>query len=870
MTQSSPGNERGGESSASFPEWAAAAFLARSPDFQGLIGRALAGEDAKPIDALQAILANVMAHGGQDEATAFLIEAFRQSDDLATMLAIANAVFSAAGAARAAPLWKEYIERGGDDIFAYRNCLQHYLASASTEDDVHSLLAAREVVTAENASFEFLMRLIDILMRKQDFERAYRLCLSVLEKDPFFPPALMIMQEIASLGAPRAAVRYMKSFHQILAFSGPEEAARRIDAHMSEKNQSQAQMFAELCGNAGVEFEDRSWLRWIFWPASNVLDIETADASSVDHVAHHALLVSTSRAIFAWPTAWLNAVAAIKRPCPLTLCLHTVLEAAKETHLLDPARTAEASRRAETPLEHFMVGAALRLNREWEKAADHLNKSLAAGHLSVSLYYELAYSLAQCHRLDEMERLFDRLKSSTPEWIGYLCYNIASRMWNACDLDVLYGLVSRPEREGSLDLSVGEPPFPLRHYAAHYLKTVSIRSLQAENEHFLRQLQPTKLLDHAPKSRSIAPAPVRRKPARVGYFFGMGNAFFQFPVLKFVDRTRFETYFYYHNVREHAPIHQMELDSCDVFRALGGMSDESILDVIRKDDVDLLIVLDCIALKARDRVLLSRPARRIAYYGNVFAPTGNAEVDAIFLPESMAACFEGLDYHEAVLPIPDWLTLVSTQLGRFIEPIEESERDSDDLVIGTAANTRKLTADWFSMVARVMAQVPTARLRIDAPILHTLEILKLHGDARAAGIDPDRLTVKECLYNSKFRERLARIDLALDSFPAGCYFSAIQALSAGVPLLAFPGVTPQGRGAMTVMNGAGVEGLLCATQAEMERRAVELLRNPVELRALRQSLPATMRASRFSDLVASARAWETALDQALALPDRPI
>ena len=123
-------------------------------------------------------------------------------------------------------------------------------------------------------------------------------------------------------------------------------------------------------------------------------------------------------------------------------------------------------------------------------------------------------------------------------------------------------------------------------------------------------------------------------------------------------------------------------------------------------------------------------------------------------------------------------------------------------------------------------------------------------------------------YSINFSERMSHLSLALDSFPMSCYYSAMQVLSAGLPLLTFPGAIPSGRGTATIMNAAGLNDLICRDQADMEAKALALIRRPDILTGVRRLLPGRMRDSKLNDLEAVARAWEAALEQVLALPVR--
>jgi protein O-GlcNAc transferase len=348
----------------------------------------------------------------------------------------------------------------------------------------------------------------------------------------------------------------------------------------------------------------------------------------------------------------------------------------------------------------------------------------------------------------------------------------------------------------------------------------------------------------------------------------MGTSEYVFTPLEFRNRQKYHSILYLHDLVEPAQIAPEHHRAFEEVRPLGALSDDEIVRIMLADDLDLLIVLDCVGHGGKDHVIARRPARRILYYGNVFVPSDLASVDGLIAPATMASCFAKVDGEKAVISIPDWVNLVANLNGRFLEPLPESGDEVPTL--GSIATGYKLNSAWFQMAARVLTRVPEARLRLDVPTVHDSGLRRLHGLAHAAGIDSRRISINFATYGEDFASRLSTISLALDSFPVGSYFSAIQALSAGVPLLTFLGKTPLGLGAATVMNAAGLQDLICADPGAMEERAVALLRAPELLRDLRCGLPQAVRASGLGDFPATAGAWEIALDRGLALPVRQI
>ena len=84
------------------------------------------------------------------------------------------------------------------------------------------------------------------------------------------------------------------------------------------------------------------------------------------------------------------------------------------------------------------------------------------------------------------------------------------------------------------------------------------------------------------------------------------------------------------------------------------------------------------------------------------------------------------------------------------------------------------------------------------------------------------------------RQRLA--DLFLDSAPYGAHTTASDALWAGLPVLTCCGESFASRVAASLLEAMKMPELISTTQAEYERLAIELGRNPVKIAALKAKL----------------------------------
>jgi predicted O-linked N-acetylglucosamine transferase (SPINDLY family) len=120
----------------------------------------------------------------------------------------------------------------------------------------------------------------------------------------------------------------------------------------------------------------------------------------------------------------------------------------------------------------------------------------------------------------------------------------------------------------------------------------------------------------------------------------------------------------------------------------------------------------------------------------------------------------------------------------------------------------------------------------DSPVAGT----NLRKEAVAKGIDPERLVFAKRM---KLSEHLARhkcADLFLDTLPYNAHTTASDALWAGLPILTCMGESFASRVAASLLSAIDIPELITRTHAEYESKAIELARNPVKLKAIKEKL----------------------------------
>lgn len=357
---------------------------------------------------------------------------------------------------------------------------------------------------------------------------------------------------------------------------------------------------------------------------------------------------------------------------------------------------------------------------------------------------------------------------------------------------------------------------------------------------------------------------VTPKRARVGYFWSFGGYFQDLLAMSYGDHSRYENFLYF--AADSSRQSNFDESQYDHVFNFVGLSDNEVFSKINSDDLDALIVIDTIGYHSRDAVIAQRPSKRIVCYGNVFYPTFLSAIDALVLPERLIEPMAALGGHETLLSIPNGLHIAGHPAFRIFDPLPFP---SGPPVIGSVASSFKMNRHWFNRVARILAAVPDARLRLDLAVAVDDEILRILELAQQAGIDQRRVDVYRAVINNGFRDRMAPLWLAIDTTAFSCYYTALQALSAGVPILTVPEALPASHLTASVLEGIGADLLICRNEQALIDKAIMLLTNPGALANLRAMVAEDVRASLFADLPASAKMWEQTLERVLALPVRP-
>jgi predicted O-linked N-acetylglucosamine transferase (SPINDLY family) len=306
---------------------------------------------------------------------------------------------------------------------------------------------------------------------------------------------------------------------------------------------------------------------------------------------------------------------------------------------------------------------------------------------------------------------------------------------------------------------------------------------------------------------SNVPNPQRR--LRIGYvsgdFLNHPVALFLRPVLENHDRRAFEVFCLSNATRPHSiadPIRQ-NADHC---RDIGALDDDQVAEVIRHDELDVLVDLSGHTDRNRLSVFARHPAPvQITWLGYLNS-TGLQSMD-------YRICDAHTDppgeterlYTEKLVRMPasQWCYAPWHHVEMIHDPHVTRPHA---LVFGSFNQYRKISDPCLAAWCAVLEQLPDAELLVVN--------VKQHSQARfiervkRQGIDPARVTMRNRASILDYFATIASVDIALDTFPYNGATTTLDTLWMGVPVIGLRGDRAVARSTFSILRSVGQEELI--------------------------------------------------------------
>ena len=329
-----------------------------------------------------------------------------------------------------------------------------------------------------------------------------------------------------------------------------------------------------------------------------------------------------------------------------------------------------------------------------------------------------------------------------------------------------------------------------------------------------------------------------------------------------LDRGRFELVLYSSGPDDGSALRQRLIHAACQFIDIRGMSDAQAAQRIRDDGIDVLVDLQGHTRGHRLGVFARRPAPLQVSFLGFPGTTGAPYIDYLIGDPLVTPLELAPQYTEKLAQMP----LTFQPNGRW-RPLPQARvpgvsrtaagLPEDAFVMCAFNHTYKILPEAFDTWCAVLREVPHAVLWLKETNgqLHD----NVRREARARGVEADRIVFAKAVNYADHFSRLALADLFVDTWPYNAHTTAADALWAGVPVVTVYGNAFASRVAASVLNAAGLGELAFATVHDYRCAITALALEPALLAGYRQHLESQRMSLPLFDSTAYTRDFESLL-----------
>ena len=314
------------------------------------------------------------------------------------------------------------------------------------------------------------------------------------------------------------------------------------------------------------------------------------------------------------------------------------------------------------------------------------------------------------------------------------------------------------------------------------------------------------------------------------------------PILRERDREKFEV-FCYANVNNPDEMTEQFRSLSDGWRNIAKLDDSSAANLIRADEIDILVDLSLHTGGNRLLVFARKPAPVQVTFAGYPGGTGLSAIDwrltdPYLDPPGAGDC----DYVERSYRLPDtfWCydrLAMEWESASASPPPEVASLPAIKngyVTFGNLSNFCKVNEEVLRLWGKVLREVDSSRLLVMAP----------PGDCRSRildimsqfGVGPGRLEFTVYQPRRLYLAKFDRIDLGLDTFPYNGHTTSLDSYWMGAPVISRVGRTVVSRAGLSQLSNLGLSELAARDDDEFVRIAAQWASDLPRLAELRMGL----------------------------------
>ena len=358
----------------------------------------------------------------------------------------------------------------------------------------------------------------------------------------------------------------------------------------------------------------------------------------------------------------------------------------------------------------------------------------------------------------------------------------------------------------------------------------------------------------------------KNKKLRIGYvspdFRRHSVAFFIEPVLARHDRDAFEV-FCYSNVATPDAITRQLLALADSARSISAMTDSDAAELVRSDEIDILVDLAGHTSRGRLTLFALKPAPVQVSYLGYPNTSGVGAIDWRLTDLHADPPGESDEFHSERLARLPGTFLCFRPSAEAPEVHSSPHIENGFVTFGSFNALSKITPEVIATWAGLLGRVRGSRLLLKAAgLCDTGACERLIGEFARHGIASERLALHPM--DGEFKAHLDRyreIDIALDSFPYNGTTTTLEALWMGVPVISIAGDRHSARVGESILANLGLGALVAKSTEDYQAIAANLASDYPRLALLRGTMRRRIAESPLRDESAFMDALENAYRQ---------
>jgi predicted O-linked N-acetylglucosamine transferase (SPINDLY family) len=336
---------------------------------------------------------------------------------------------------------------------------------------------------------------------------------------------------------------------------------------------------------------------------------------------------------------------------------------------------------------------------------------------------------------------------------------------------------------------------------------------------------------------------------RIGYvspdFRAQSARFFIKPLLAAHDRKKVEVYCYAELPHSDAMTGELQA-LADHWRLTVELNDEKLAQLIRSDQIDVLVDMGGYSTHSRITVFARKPAPvQIEYLLGHGATSGLLTMDGFLADARLVPTHYDHLFTERVLRL-ERIPLAYEAPPTLPAVGPQPAQNRGYITFGHFGRTARIHDGVVAAWARILCGVPGSRLVLNSLPYSEAALSKLFLDRFARrGIESHRIELICTQPQERTFLAYNDIDIALDPFPHNAGTTTIEALWMGVPVVSLMGRPPVGRFGASILHAVGLDEwskpdldayVACATEAASDLGRLARLRASLRDRCLASPL----------------------------------